>query len=122
MTTAPEVSVESRETVWRGRTQLDVVRFRSRRFDGRMSDLRTWEVWLRGHAVGVLPYDPATDQLVMIEQFRFPAMLAGVDPVMLEIPAASATRARRRSRPPPARCRRRWALRPTACTGSAGSC
>ncbi len=36
--------------------------------------------------MGVLPYDPATDQLVMIEQFRYPALLAGVDPVMLEIP------------------------------------
>jgi ADP-ribose pyrophosphatase len=34
----------------------------------------------------VLPYDPVTDQLVMIEQFRYPALLAGVDPVMLEIP------------------------------------
>jgi ADP-ribose pyrophosphatase len=86
MTTPPDVTVESRETVWRGRTQLDVVRFRSRRFDGRMSEIRTWEVWLRGHSVGVLPYDPVTDQLVMIEQFRYPAMLAGVDPVMLEIP------------------------------------
>ena len=51
-----------------------------------MSDVRTWEVWLRGHSVGVLPYDPVSDQLVMIEQFRYPAMLAGVDPVMLEVP------------------------------------
>ncbi len=81
-----DVSVESTETVWRGRTQLDVVRFRNRRFDGRMSEVRTWEVWLRGHAVGVLPYDPVTDKLAMIEQFRYPAMLAGVEPVMLEIP------------------------------------
>ncbi len=80
------VLVDSTETVWKGRTQLDVVRFRNERFDGAMSDVRTWEVWLRGHAVGVLPYDPVADTLVMIEQFRYPAMLAGVDPVMLEIP------------------------------------
>ncbi len=86
MIARPDLLVETTETVWKGRTQLDVVRFRNRRFDGAMSDLRTWEVWLRGHAVGVLPYDPATDCLVMIEQFRYPAMLAGVDPVMLEIP------------------------------------
>ena len=83
---APDTLVESTETVWQGRTRLDVVRFRTRRFDGRMSDPRTWEVWLRGPAVGVLPYDPVTDQLVMIEQFRYPALLAGADPVMLEIP------------------------------------
>jgi ADP-ribose pyrophosphatase len=86
MTTPPDLIVDSTETVWKGRTQLDVVRFRNRRFDGAMSGVRTWEVWLRGHAVGVLPYDPRTDQLVMIEQFRYPAMLAGVDPVMLEVP------------------------------------
>ena len=78
--------VESRETVWKRRTQLDVVRFRNRRFDNTMSAVRTWEVWLRGHAVGVLPYDPVLDQLVMIEQFRFPALLAGVEPLMLEVP------------------------------------
>jgi ADP-ribose pyrophosphatase len=83
---SPDVTVESTETVWKQRTQLDVVRFRNRRFDGAMSKLRTWEVWLRGHAVGVLPYDPVTDQLVMIEQFRYPAMVAGVDPVMVEVP------------------------------------
>ena len=58
MTARPDLLVEFTETVWKGRTQLDVVRFRNRRFDGAMSDVRTWEVWLRGHAVGVLPYDP----------------------------------------------------------------
>ncbi len=86
MTPRPDLIVDSTETVWKGRTQLDVVRYRNRRFDGAMSGVRTWEVWMRGHAVGVLPYDPRTDQLVMIEQFRYPAMLAGVDPVMLEVP------------------------------------
>jgi ADP-ribose pyrophosphatase len=86
MSAPPDVIVDSTETVWKRYTQLDVVRFRHRRFDGRMSAPRTWEVWLRGHAVGVLPYDPAADKLVMIEQFRYPALVAGVDPVMLEIP------------------------------------
>ncbi len=86
MTSSPDLSVLSTETVWKRRTQLDVVTFRQRRFDGVMSDPRTWEVWRRGPAVGVLPYDPVSDNLVMIEQFRYPAMLAGIDPVMLEIP------------------------------------
>ena len=86
MTSSPDVTVLSTESVWKRRTQLDVVTFRHRRFDGAMSDPRTWEVWLRGRAVGVLPYDPVTDRLVMIEQFRYPALLAGIDPVMLEIP------------------------------------
>jgi ADP-ribose pyrophosphatase len=82
----PDTIVDSTETVWKRRTQLDVVRYRHRRFDNTMSATRTWEVWLRGHAVGVLPYDPVSDRLVMIEQFRYPALLAGVDPVMLEVP------------------------------------
>ena len=86
MTASPDITTLSTETVWKRRTQLDVVKFRQRRFDGTMSATRTWEVWLRGRAVGVLPYDPVTDQLVMIEQFRYPALLAGVDPVMLEVP------------------------------------
>ena len=86
MAATPDVTVLSTEAVWKRRTQLDVVTFRHRRFDGAMSAPRTWEVWRRGHAVGVLPYDPLTDRLVMIEQFRYPAVLAGVDPIMLEIP------------------------------------
>ena len=86
MTTSPDVTILSTETVWKRRTQLDVVQFQHRRFDGTMSDTRTWEVWLRGNAVGVLPYDPVTDRLVMIEQFRYPATVAGIEPILLEIP------------------------------------
>lgn len=82
----PDVTVESTETVWQRRTRLDVVRYRVRRFDGVMSEPRNWEVFIRGAAVGMLPYDPVSDQLVLIEQFRYPALLAGVDPVLMEIP------------------------------------
>ena len=82
----PDITVESSETVWKGHAQLDVARFRKRCFDGRMSETRTWEVLLRGQAVGVLPYDPAMDRLVMIEQFRYPALVAGMDAVLLELP------------------------------------
>ena len=73
-------------TVWQGHTRLDKVKFRNTRFDGSQSPERTWEVWRRGHAVGVLPYDPVTDQLVLIEQFRYGALAAGMDPVLLELP------------------------------------
>jgi ADP-ribose pyrophosphatase len=83
----PGLSVESCETVWQGRIPLQVVRFRHRRFDGSISGLRTWELWRRGPAVAMLPYDPVADMLVVIEQFRLPALVAGVDPVLVEIPA-----------------------------------
>lgn len=83
----PDVTIEAERRVWDGRFPLDVVRFRNRRFDGARSAPHTWEVWRRGRAVAMLPYDPDADCVVLIEQFRFPALVAGLDPVLLECPA-----------------------------------
>jgi ADP-ribose pyrophosphatase len=83
----PDVVIESEKRVWSGRFPLDVIAFRHRRFDGTMSDTRTWELWRRGHAAALLPYDPVADVLVLIEQFRFPALAAGVDATLVELPA-----------------------------------
>lgn len=83
----PDVQIESDGTVWSGRFSVDVVTFRHRRFDGAMSGVRTWELFRRGRAAAVLPYDPDTDQVVLIEQFRLPALAAGLEPVMVEVPA-----------------------------------
>jgi ADP-ribose pyrophosphatase len=82
-----DVQVVSEQRVWTGRFPLDVVRFRHRRFDGTFSGLKTWEVWRRGRAAAALPYDPVADAVVLIEQFRLPALAAGVDPVLVELPA-----------------------------------
>jgi ADP-ribose pyrophosphatase len=87
MPSCPDVEIEASDRVWAGRTALDVVRFRHRRFNGAMSAQRIWEVSRRGHAAAVLPYDPVADVIVGIEQFRLPAYAAGLDPVMFEIPA-----------------------------------
>lgn len=83
----PDVQVCSEQRVWTGRFPLDVVRFRHRRFDGALSGVKTWEVWRRGRAAAVLPYDPVADAVVLIEQFRLPALVAGLDPVLVELPA-----------------------------------
>src|SRR6185437_12660741 len=83
----PDVELLSEQRVWGGRFPLDVVRFRHRRFDGAMSGQRTWELWRRGPAAAVLPYDPWADAVVLIEQFRLPALAAGLAPVLLELPA-----------------------------------
>jgi ADP-ribose pyrophosphatase len=85
--THPDVTIESEQRVWSGRFPLDVVRFRHRRFDADMSGPRTWELWRRGRAAALLPYDPHADTVVLIEQFRFPALAAGLDPVLVELPA-----------------------------------
>ncbi len=77
-------------TVWNGRFPLQRVAFRNRRFDGAMSAQRVWELWRRGAAAAVLPYDPVRDRVVIIEQFRLPALAAGLEPVMVELPAGLA--------------------------------
>jgi ADP-ribose pyrophosphatase len=83
----PDAEILSDATVWRGRFQVELVRFRNRRFDGTMSGPRTWEIWRRGRGAALLPYDPHADAVVLIEQFRLPALAAGLDPVLVEIPA-----------------------------------
>jgi ADP-ribose pyrophosphatase len=83
----PDVEICSEQRVWNGRFPLDLVRFRHRRFDGAISGVKTWEVWRRGRAAAVLPYDPMQDVVVLIEQFRLPALAAGLDPVLVELPA-----------------------------------
>ena len=83
----PDVEILSEQRVWSGLFPLDVVQFRHRRFDGEVSGVRTWELWRRGRASALVPYDPITDQVVLIEQFRFPALAAGLDPVLVELPA-----------------------------------
>jgi ADP-ribose pyrophosphatase len=83
----PDVEVLTEQRVWNARFPLDVVRFRHRRFDGAMSGVKTWEVWRRGRAAAVLPYDPVADAVVLLEQCRLPALVAALDPVLVELPA-----------------------------------
>jgi ADP-ribose pyrophosphatase len=83
----PGLRIVSDEIVWDGRFPLQRVRFHHRRFDGGESGLRTWELWRRGAAVAVLPYDPNADRVALIEQFRLPALAAGLDPIVTECAA-----------------------------------
>src|SRR6266568_4993324 len=83
----PGVEIESTRTVWDGRFPLQMVRFRQRRFDGALSAWHDWELLRRGRAACLLPYDPVADAVLLIDQFRLPALAAGLDPHMVEIPA-----------------------------------
>lgn len=69
---------------WAGRFPVQKVRFTYTRFDGTPSRELTWELWRRGPAVALLPYDPWADAVCLIEQFRLPAHAAGFPPVMVE--------------------------------------
>ena len=83
----PRISVLSDEVVWDGRFPLQRVQFRFTRFDGTPSGVLTWELWRRGRGVAILPYDAEADTLALIEQFRLPALAAGIDPVITECAA-----------------------------------
>ena len=83
----PGLTVLEDEVVWGGRVPIQRVRFRFTRFDGTPSGDLTWELWRRGRGVAMLPYDPAQDAVALIEQFRLPALAAGLGPVMTECPA-----------------------------------
>jgi ADP-ribose pyrophosphatase len=83
----PGLDVRADEVVWDGRFPLQRVVFTYTRFDGARSAELTWELWRRGGGVAVLPYDPAADAVALIQQFRLPALAAGLDPMMTECAA-----------------------------------
>ena len=65
-------------TVFQGYFRIDRYRFRHQLFAGGWSGEIRREVFERGHAVVLLPYDPERDAVVMIEQFRIGAAAAGM--------------------------------------------
>jgi ADP-ribose pyrophosphatase len=70
------VSVE-RRTAFKGYFEIGEYRFRHTLFAGGVSPEIRREVFERGHAATVLPYDPARDAVVLIRQFRPGAHVAG---------------------------------------------
>ena len=81
---ADDVRILACETVYQGYFRIDRYRLQHRRHDGGWTQELTREVFERGHAVGVLPYDPCRDEVVLIEQFRIGAHAAGWAPWQLE--------------------------------------
>jgi ADP-ribose pyrophosphatase len=82
---AQDVRVLDDQTVWSGHYSMRRITLQHRRFAGGWSDPVVREVFERGDAVAVLPYDPVTDSLVMIEQFRPGAIRGAASPWMLEL-------------------------------------
>lgn len=82
---ASDVRILDTQTVWSGHYSMRRITLQHRRFAGGWSDPIVREVFERGDAVAVLPYDPETDSLVMIEQFRPGALRGNESPWMLEL-------------------------------------
>lgn len=83
----PDVEIVEARRAFERFLRLDVFRYRHRLYSGAWSAVRTYDVLRRGAAVAVVPYDPLRDAVVLVEQFRLPALLAGAAPWQVEIPA-----------------------------------
>lgn len=83
-----DVEILEKTTPFKGYFRIDRYRLRHRLFAGGWSGEMTREIFERGHAVGLLPYDPVRDELVLIEQFRPGAYASpGFRPWLVEIVA-----------------------------------
>jgi len=81
------VEIIARETRYEGFFSIIAYRFRHRLFSGEMSGEVVREVFERGHAAVLLPYDPQRDEVVLIEQIRIPAIDSSDTPWLLEMVA-----------------------------------
>jgi ADP-ribose pyrophosphatase len=79
-----EVSVHSVVTKYQGFFKMNEYTLQHKLFSGEQSQLFTREIFERGDAVVVMPYDAKLDKVLLIEQFR-PGALRGDDsPWLLE--------------------------------------
>ncbi|OZI14625.1 ADP-ribose diphosphatase [Sodalis-like symbiont of Philaenus spumarius] len=82
-----DVEMLSRETLYDGFFKMELYHFRHRLFNGGMSQKVTREIFERGHAVVLLPYDARRDQVILLEQIRIAAYDSSPTPWLLELVA-----------------------------------
>ena len=86
MTSLPNEKAElvRQETAFQGYFKVIRYFFRHGLAQGGMSGIISREVFERGQAAAVLPYDPKRDEVVLIRQFRAGAFVAGRHPYTWE--------------------------------------
>lgn len=84
--TPQDVEIISKKTLFNGFFRMVKYRFSHRLFEGGWSEPVEREMFERGHAAALLPYDPVRDEVVIIEQIRVGA-LEHPHPWQLEIVA-----------------------------------
>lgn len=82
-----DVRVERRETVFQGFFRMDKLWLTHPRFAGDEMPVFTRELFIRGDATCVLPYDPVRDEVVLLEQFRAGVLGRSQSPWLLELVA-----------------------------------
>ena len=87
VTVNTNVEILEKTVCFKGFFRIERYRLRHRLFSGDWSHLLVRELFERGHAAAVLPYDPIRDEVVLIEQFRVGALNAPGGPWLMEIVA-----------------------------------
>ena len=85
--TSKDVEIERTESLYNGFFKMVRYDFKHKLFAGGWSDTVRREIFERGHAVAVLPYDPRTGEFVLIEQIRIGALATSSTPWLIEIVA-----------------------------------
>lgn len=80
-----QIEVVEKQIAYNGYFQMIRYHLKHTRFAGGWTGVFQREVFERGHAVAVLPYDPIRDTVVLIEQFRVGALARGEGAWLLEI-------------------------------------
>lgn len=82
-----KVELVRHEVAFQGYFKVGRYFFRHGLHRGGMSGVISREVFERGQAAGILPYDPVRDEVILISQFRAGAYVAGHHPWTWEIVA-----------------------------------
>jgi ADP-ribose pyrophosphatase len=75
----PKATIKSVTPLAESTLELNHYVFSVERYEGGVRDVE-WDVMERGHSVGVLGYDPHRDEVVLINEFRPGAAVAGDHP------------------------------------------
>ncbi|MBO6753554.1 MULTISPECIES: NUDIX domain-containing protein [Spongiibacter] len=82
-----DVEVIDSRSAWRGFFEIRALKLRHRLFAGGWGKPISRELFVRGPAVGLLPYDARRDEVLLVEQFRVGALDSGQSPWLTELVA-----------------------------------
>lgn len=85
--TQNDYEIVKREVLYSGIFRLARYHLRHQLFNGKWSETFTREMLERKSAAAVLPYDPISDQVILIEQFRVGSIANPEGPWLLEVVA-----------------------------------
>ena len=85
--TSADVEIIEKQVCYEGFFRIERYHLKHRLYNGSWSGEIVRELFERGHAAAILPYDPLRDEVVLIEQFRVGALNAPGGPWLKEIVA-----------------------------------